>query len=257
MGEAAEAAEAEATTGSLLPESGGAGGQADHRATPEQATTNEQGEQVAADGTVIGPRETPEPQGERPDWLPEKFKSPEDLAKSYTELERKLGERANPAPETYELKYDGETAELTDEDVAFFKEHRLSNDQAQAMLDYTVEQVLPELHKAALEVETTKLATAWNMEADNVVFKERLGKLAEWGAQNLPAEAVESLRSSAEGVKAMWAMMQSQGSSNMQSSAPTRTSKAELHDMVKDPRYHSDEGFRARVEAEFQKAFDK
>ena len=27
---------------------------------------------------------------ERPDWLPEKFNSPEDLAKSYTELEKKL-----------------------------------------------------------------------------------------------------------------------------------------------------------------------
>lgn len=29
--------------------------------------------------------------GERPAWLPEKFKTPEDLAKSYTELEKKLG----------------------------------------------------------------------------------------------------------------------------------------------------------------------
>ena len=29
---------------------------------------------------------------QRPEWLPEKFKSPEDLAKSYTELERKLTE---------------------------------------------------------------------------------------------------------------------------------------------------------------------
>ena len=29
-------------------------------------------------------------QAARPDWLPEKFNSPEDLAKSYTELEKKL-----------------------------------------------------------------------------------------------------------------------------------------------------------------------
>lgn len=33
---------------------------------------------------------------ERPAWLPEKFKSPEDFAKSYTELEKRLG---TPAPE--------------------------------------------------------------------------------------------------------------------------------------------------------------
>ena len=28
-------------------------------------------------------------QSERPEWLPEKFKTPEDLAKSYSELEKK------------------------------------------------------------------------------------------------------------------------------------------------------------------------
>lgn len=33
---------------------------------------------------------------ERPQWLPEKFKSPEDLAKAYTELERKL---SSPKPQ--------------------------------------------------------------------------------------------------------------------------------------------------------------
>jgi hypothetical protein len=42
--------------------------------------------------------------GERPTWLPEKFKSPEDLAKAYSELEKKQGSakqapEANKAPE--------------------------------------------------------------------------------------------------------------------------------------------------------------
>lgn len=31
------------------------------------------------------------PQTERPEWLPEKFNAPEDLAKSYQELQSKLG----------------------------------------------------------------------------------------------------------------------------------------------------------------------
>jgi hypothetical protein len=30
---------------------------------------------------------------DRPDWLPEKFSSPEDLAKSYAELEKKLSSK--------------------------------------------------------------------------------------------------------------------------------------------------------------------
>ena len=37
----------------------------------------------------------PEGIGERPTWLPENFKTPEDLAKSYQELEKKLGENGN------------------------------------------------------------------------------------------------------------------------------------------------------------------
>lgn len=35
---------------------------------------------------------------DRPQWLPEKFKSPEDMAKAYAELESKLGKPAEPTP---------------------------------------------------------------------------------------------------------------------------------------------------------------
>jgi hypothetical protein len=35
-------------------------------------------------------------QADRPAWLPEKFKSPEDMAKAYASLESKLGSQSNP-----------------------------------------------------------------------------------------------------------------------------------------------------------------
>lgn len=38
-----------------------------------------------------------EPKAERPSWLPEKFQSPEDLAKAYAELQAKLGAGEKPA----------------------------------------------------------------------------------------------------------------------------------------------------------------
>jgi len=46
------------------------------------------------------PSETPttETKTERPAWLPEKFNSPEDMAKSYVELEKKLGSQTTQAP---------------------------------------------------------------------------------------------------------------------------------------------------------------
>lgn len=53
--------------------------------------------QGGADGTAQGGEG-----GDRPAWLPEKFKSPEDLAKAYTELEKRMSsgpkETETPAP---------------------------------------------------------------------------------------------------------------------------------------------------------------
>ena len=43
-------------------------------------------------------------QEDRPDWLPEKFKSPEDMANAYGELEKKLGAGANEEEETQEVE---------------------------------------------------------------------------------------------------------------------------------------------------------
>ena len=37
--------------------------------------------------------EVTQTQTDRPDWLPEKFNSPEDLGKAYNELSSKLGAR--------------------------------------------------------------------------------------------------------------------------------------------------------------------
>jgi len=44
----------------------------------------------------------PEPQGDRPEWLPDKFKSAEDLANAYNNLESKLGSSEEPS-ETEDL----------------------------------------------------------------------------------------------------------------------------------------------------------
>lgn len=41
----------------------------------------------------------PQPEGERPSWLPENFKTPEDLARSYQELQAKFTQQQQPAPQ--------------------------------------------------------------------------------------------------------------------------------------------------------------
>lgn len=64
------------------------------------------------------PQETPEATSEeRPEWLPEKFKSAEDLAKAYAELEKKQGETKETPKETPEAekKADEVKPEITPE----------------------------------------------------------------------------------------------------------------------------------------------
>jgi len=45
--------------------------------------------EAQATETVVETQQSNE--GERPEWLPEKYKSPEDLAKAYKALESKIG----------------------------------------------------------------------------------------------------------------------------------------------------------------------
>jgi hypothetical protein len=60
-------------------------------------------------GTISEEQAGEEQQVERPDWLPEKFKSPEDMAQAYSELEKKMGQGTDeeqPAETTEENEGD-------------------------------------------------------------------------------------------------------------------------------------------------------
>lgn len=58
----------------------------------------------------------PEVSEERPEWLPEKFKSPADMAKAYSELEKKLGSKATiPPKEEPEAPAEDNSSEEGDE----------------------------------------------------------------------------------------------------------------------------------------------
>ena len=55
--------------------------------------------------------ELPQDQSDRPEWLPEKFKDPADMAKAYAELEKKLGQ----APKEDEQEVEQSETEAEDE----------------------------------------------------------------------------------------------------------------------------------------------
>lgn len=90
-------------------------------AVPVQVATPEVETPEVAQQTSLFEGEESET-AERPEWLPEKFKNPEDLSKSYQELEKKLGAHQG-APDEYQMT-------LTEglEDYAISKEEPFAQD---------------------------------------------------------------------------------------------------------------------------------
>ena len=73
------------------------------------------GEEAPAGGTEGAAGEGTE---DRPQWLPEKFKSPEDLAKAYAELESKMGGKKDDATPPTEKKDEAQTPPANDDEAS-------------------------------------------------------------------------------------------------------------------------------------------
>lgn len=209
---------------------------------------------------------------ERPDFVPEKFWTDNGLAldkfaKSYTELEKKLGSKApekGEPPESYEVKPPegvdlGEDGEfLSEEDVALFKDLGLDNDGAQKVADHYWNQVVPMLAEKQTELETQKLSTDWNVKPDSDEFKQRLGEVRQWAESNLPEEVTGHLRKSASGVQALWSMMQNKvAPATSDGSGVQAKTDAELQQMINSDAYWdpANEHTRRQVQQEFEKRF--
>lgn len=211
---------------------------------------------VESEPAASPPEQETSPEAERPEWLPEKFKTPEDLAKSYQELEKKIRQRSEP-PETYELQLP-EGVEFSDEDAEWFRELGASNEQAQKLLDYMYAEVLPAIQDAQVEVHQERLARAWGVDPGDPAFTQRLAAVKEWADANLPASVVAEMAKTSNGVNALFQMMQAGASVKEATgvSGPVRPTQQELMDLMADPRYQHDEDYRNLVRQKFVEAYD-
>ncbi len=133
-------------------------------------------------------------EGERPSWLNEKFKSAADLAKSYSELEKKVG----TAPDEYDLS----GSRFLDQDyqpiqdlLTLAKEKRVPKDVIDKMVD-SIDKYMDQF-SVDYEEEAKKLG-------DNA--SERLTVLDNWAKANLSEGSYEALTSnlkSADAIKAL------------------------------------------------------
>lgn len=224
----------------------------------------------------------------RPEGLPEKFWDPvngqiriDALTKSYLELERQYssaarvpGANASPDdiaafrravgvpedPDKYDIAL--KTDRLTpDADVnRILHEAGFSQAQAQLVYDLASDRMIPMIEQMAAETEARRhayrLAEHFGGEQR---WQEAARQITSWGRSHMPAEVVEALAGSYEGVVALERMMRSDepvlGRGGSQ--GDDMLSAVELKSMMNDKRYwkQKDPAWIARVEAGFKRLY--
>jgi len=196
------------------------------------------------------------PVEERPEWLPEKFKTPEDLAKSYTELQSKLGSKDEDIRQSIieeiqkeafadrpETAGDYQMPESIDPDSAVDNEllqwwanHSFENGFSQDEFEQGIEMYAQAMggNQPDLEAEMEKLGENANARVDAA---------SAWASKFFPEEsmsAIERMCESHEGIVALEVMMEAMKDGSFANEAQTSAglSELELRQMMQDPRYH-------------------
>ena len=217
------------------------------------------------------------PVSERPEWLPEKFNTPEDLASSYSQLESKLGTSQDELRESLVKEFEAEALanrpdtvgdyvvpeELSENDVndnelfQWWANHAFENAYSQQEFEDGIKMYAQALQGTQPNLEAEKAALGENADA-------RIEAVDLWSQKFFPeehADAILSLGSTAGGIEALEYLMNQMSSSSMANNtggiAPIN--EGDLQSMMKDERYWNpakrDNAYVQKVQEGFSKLY--
>ncbi|MGH1399432.1 MAG: capsid assembly protein [Alphaproteobacteria bacterium] len=219
----------------------------------------------------------PTPQNETPEEpalaIPEKFKNAETgelnveaLLNSYTALEKKLSEKpsapALPASaEEYCVNCDHGLFEVDPEINARLHAKGMNEEQVQEVYDLAAEKIVPMINEVAGDYNADReLEKIENHFGGKDAWKAIAPQLLKFGQKNLPADVLDNLSSSHEGIIALHNMMHS-GEPTLQkrSDNPSKMGELDLQSMMRDPKYWRDKdpAYVAKVTQGFEKMYGK
>jgi len=229
----------------------------------------------AADNVEVA-QPTEAPVSERPEWLPEKFNTPEDLASSYSALESKLGQSEQQMRDA--LVQEFETAalenrpasvgdytipETIDESMAgdnelfqWWANHSFENAYSQEEFEAGIQKYAEFIDAQGPDLDAERAALGDNADA-------RIEAVDLWSQKFFPEEyqdAVMQIGSSAKGVEALEFIMQQVGTSvGGQSQPVSQVNHNDLQSMMQDERYWNpakrDAGYVQKVQEGFSKLY--
>ncbi|MCC6598517.1 MAG: hypothetical protein IT559_06990 [Alphaproteobacteria bacterium] len=200
--------------------------------------------------------------------IPEKFKNPETgsvqldaLLRSYKELEQRLSQNpsAPKSPEEYCIDCSHGLFETDMEVNRRLHARGMTQEQAQEVYNLAAEKMVPMIAQLAgdfrADREVEKLISHFGG-ADQ--WREMSRQLLGFGQQNLPADVLENLASSFEGVLALHRMMKSEEPGLKKAPAAASASgEQDLQSMMRNPRYwrERDPAYIAKVTEGFRKIY--
>ncbi len=224
------------------------------------------GQSIQSESEKIEETETPI-ESERPEWLPEKFESPEDMAKAYAEAERKLSEPKD-TKETKEAK-PKETSEPSNDVISSATEEFTDKGELS-------EKTYESLEKAGIPKEMVDAYIAGQqslVDAQTNTIHETVGGVGEynamatWAGENLSDDELDAFNTIVESgtvsqatvaVKGLYAQykalgggepqLEKGGTSAADAGAKPFGSAAEVTRAMRDARYAEDPGYRQMVE---------
>ena len=219
------------------------------------------------------------PPEDRPQWLPEKFKSPEDMAKAYSELEAKLGQAkpadppaADPAatpPADPEAALAEKGLDLQDFSAEFAQKGELSAESYEKLskAGYSrqiVDQYIEGQRAVAARFETDIMS--------EVGGAEKYSEITAWAKANLTPTEIAAYNTAVSSGNADQAKLAALGLGakfeKANGSDPQRLlggqsagsggdvfeSMAQVTAAMKDPLYKNDPAFRAKIQAKLSRS---
>ncbi len=243
--------------------------------TPEDHDQKMVAKVDAANATppVEGTEGTP-PAQDRPQWLPEKFKSPEDMAKAYAELESKLGKKEPAAPENTPAPAEATPADaekqladkglnLQDFSAEFAQKGELSAESYDKLAKAGYDKNLVDQFIEGQKARATQFESAIKTEVGG---DQAYGDMVTWAKASLTPGEIDAYNAAvssgnpdqaklaALGLKMKYDKANGSdpqrliGGQNSASSSDVYESVAQLKEAMKDPRYKTDPAYRAQVQ---------
>ena len=214
---------------------------------------------------------------QQPAWLPDKFESPEDMAKAYHELERKLSsnsesvtnsDEGTPPPQTPQLNPDEAKKTLTDQGLDYDKYYNeyLENNtlSEESYKELNQKGMSPEMVNSWIAGQQAITDKIQDIAFNSVGGAEQYQTIIDWAGKSLAQNEIDSFNRALESsnpddslfaiksLNARYQMEQGSSPNLLQgstggSSAEAFTSLAEMSEAMKDPKYQTDPAFRDEV----------